>query len=184
MRDLTLLYPRSVMARPTDVILWSRLKNAEFTDWSIFAENTGLVETIEVISEGLIYDFKGDYVSRFYEPKRDILFNPLDCRSAGWNLFSDIKTKLDINVMASSLIPPVYTGDTFWNDAARGVFSGILHYLWQHDRSNIMLATSFGNPALFSYRPGNRLASLDSRFKYARLPAKALQQLLLGYHQQ
>jgi type IV secretory pathway TraG/TraD family ATPase VirD4 len=32
------------------------------------------------------------------------------------------------------LIPSTYTGDTFWNDAARGVFSGILHYLWQHNR--------------------------------------------------
>jgi len=89
---------------------------------------------IERKAKGVIYDFKGDYVSRFYDPDRDILFNPLDRRSAGWNLFSDIKTKLDINVMASSLIPPVYTGDTFWNDAARGVFSGILHYLWQHNR--------------------------------------------------
>ena len=89
---------------------------------------------IERKAKGVIYDFKGDYVSRFYDPERDILFNPLDSRSAGWNLFSDIRTKLDINVMASSLIPPVYTGDTFWNDAARGVFSGILHYLWQHDR--------------------------------------------------
>lgn len=84
-------------------------------------------------AKGIIYDFKGDYVSRFYDPKRDIIFNPLDRRCRGWNLFNDLKTKLDINVIASSLIPPAYTGDTFWNDAARGVFSGILHYLWQHN---------------------------------------------------
>lgn len=83
--------------------------------------------------KGVIYDFKGDYVSRFYNPDTDIIFNPLDTRCRGWNLFDDIKTKLDINVIASSLIPPAYTGDTFWNDAARGVFSGILHYLWQNN---------------------------------------------------
>ncbi len=84
-------------------------------------------------AKGIIYDFKGDYVSRFYDPDRDIIFNPLDKRCKGWNLFDDIRTKLDINVIASSLIPSTYTGDTFWNDAARGVFSGILHYLWQQN---------------------------------------------------
>lgn len=88
---------------------------------------------IERNAKGVIYDFKGDYVSRFYEPDRDIIFNPLDSRCQGWNLFNDIRTKLDINIIASSLIPPTYTGDTFWNDAARGVFSGILHYLWQQN---------------------------------------------------
>ncbi len=88
---------------------------------------------IERNAKGIIYDFKGDYLSRFYDPDRDLIFNPLDKRCTGWNLFNDIKTKLDINVIASSLIPPVYTGDTFWNDAARGVFSGILHYLWQQN---------------------------------------------------
>ncbi|OPY57973.1 MAG: Coupling protein TraD [Syntrophorhabdaceae bacterium PtaU1.Bin034] len=88
---------------------------------------------IERKAKGVIYDFKGDYVSRFYQPGRDIIFNPLDTRCQGWNLFNDIKTKLDINVIASSLIPPVYSGDTFWNDAARGVFAGILHYLWQQN---------------------------------------------------
>jgi type IV conjugative transfer system coupling protein TraD len=96
-----------------------------------------LSQVVERLSErkakGVIYDFKGDYVSRFYDPQRDIIFNPLDKRCKGWNLFDDIKTKLDINTIAASLIPPVYTGDTFWNDAARGVFSGILHYLWQHN---------------------------------------------------
>jgi len=96
-----------------------------------------LSQVVERLAErnakGVIYDFKGDYVSRFYDPQRDIIFNPLDKRCKGWNLFDDIKTKLDINTIASSLIPSVYTGDTFWNDAARGVFSGILHYLWQHD---------------------------------------------------
>ncbi len=96
-----------------------------------------LSQVVERLSErkakGVIYDFKGDYGSRFYDPIRDIIFNPLDKRCKGWNLFDDIKTKLDINTIASSLIPPVYTGDTFWNDAARGVFSGILHYLWRHD---------------------------------------------------
>lgn len=83
--------------------------------------------------KAMIYDFKGDYTERFYDPSRDILFNPLDDRSIGWCVFDDIKTKLDINSVASSLIPPVLSGESFWHDGARAVFSGILHYLWQSD---------------------------------------------------
>jgi len=87
--------------------------------------------------KAIIYDFKGDYISRFYDPKADIIFNPLDRRSIGWNLFDDIETVLDINSVAQSLIPPVYTGEAFFNDAARAVFSGILFYLYRHNlRSN------------------------------------------------
>lgn len=87
--------------------------------------------------KAIIYDFKGDYISKFYDPGTDIIFNPLDCRSIGWNLFDDIETVLDINSVAQSLIPPVYTGEAFFNDAARAVFSGILFYLYRHNlRSN------------------------------------------------
>jgi type IV secretory pathway TraG/TraD family ATPase VirD4 len=96
---------------------------------------SGIVERLNERNEkGIIYDFKGDYTSRFYNPERDILFNPLDKRCKGWNLFNDIKTKLDINMISSSLIPPTYTGDAFWHDAARGVFSGIIHHLWRDNK--------------------------------------------------
>lgn len=83
-------------------------------------------------SKGIIYDFKGDYTSRFYDPDRDILFNPLDARSKGWTLFNEVQNFMDIDAIAHSLIPPAYQSDPFWNDAGRDVFSGILHYLYQH----------------------------------------------------
>ena len=73
----------------------------------------------------VVYDYKGDYVSRFFDSARDLIFNPLDMRSAGWSVFNEIQTVLDINTVAESLIPPVYTGDAFWNDGARAVFSDI-----------------------------------------------------------
>jgi type IV secretory pathway TraG/TraD family ATPase VirD4 len=82
----------------------------------------------------IVYDFKGDYTSRFFAAEKgDILFNPLDSRSVGWDVFAEVKTELDINTVAESLIPPVYTGDAFWNDAARAVFAGLLHYLWANN---------------------------------------------------
>ena len=82
----------------------------------------------------VVYDYKGDYVSRFYNPDTDLIFNPLDLRSVGWNLFSEIKSRPDIDAISYSLIPPALSNsDPFWRDAARGVFAGILHYLHDHN---------------------------------------------------
>jgi len=88
-------------------------------------------------AKGIIYDFKGDYLSKFYNPDRDIIFNPLDRRCMGWTVFNEIHTFMDVDAVAHSLIPPAYQADPFWNDAARDLFSGILHYLYQQgSRSN------------------------------------------------
>ena len=84
-------------------------------------------------ARAVVYDYKGDYVSRFFDPATDIIFNPLDKRSVGWNLFNEIKSRPDIDAISYSLIPPALSNsDPFWRDAARGVFAGILHYL--HDQ--------------------------------------------------
>jgi len=80
--------------------------------------------------KAIVYDTKGDYLSCFYNPDTDIIFNPLDERCIGWSLFNEIKTGIDIEAISHSLIPPaVAIQDPFWNDAARSVFAGILHYL-------------------------------------------------------
>lgn len=82
----------------------------------------------------VIYDFKGDYLSRFYDPQRDIIFNPLDIRSKGWSIFNEIESVMDVDAISASLIPPAGQADPFWNDAARDVFAGILHYLYQSNK--------------------------------------------------
>jgi len=79
----------------------------------------------------IVYDYKGDYVARFYDPAADLIFNPLDRRSVGWSLFNEVATPMDIEAVGASLIPPAPArSDPFWSDAARGVFCGILHYLY------------------------------------------------------
>jgi len=89
-------------------------------------------------AQAIVYDFKGDYLRRFYDPDKDIIFNPLDARSVGWNLFNEIETSMDIDAMAASLIPhSISQHDTFFPDAARDVFAGILYYLYHLNmRSN------------------------------------------------
>ncbi len=83
-------------------------------------------------AKGVVYDFKGDYLARFYNPDTDIIFNPLDRRCLGWTVFNEINTFMDVDAVAHSLIPPPNEGDPFWNNGSRDVFSGILHYLYQN----------------------------------------------------
>lgn len=80
-------------------------------------------------AKALIYDFKGDYVSCFYDPEKDFIFNPLDTRTLHWSLFSEIETHADVDAVASSLIPLTTKEDKFWIDGARDIFASIIHYL-------------------------------------------------------
>lgn len=91
----------------------------------------------ELGRKGIVYDNKGEYFSEFFDPEKDMLFNPLDQRSLGWNLFNELISYPDVDGLAASLIPPTISNtDPFWNPAARGVFSGILHYLYQNNLRN------------------------------------------------
>jgi hypothetical protein len=87
-------------------------------------------------SKLVILDKKGDMVSKFYQPGRDFIFNPLDERTVGWSVFNEIKTVLNIQTIAASLIPESSNSnqDPFWNNAARDVFTGILHRLYAENK--------------------------------------------------
>lgn len=91
----------------------------------------------------LVYDFKGDYIQRFYDPaKGDVIFNPIDARAARWNVFNEIRSETDIEAVAYSLIPKAVggTSDPYWTDAARDVLIGIFHVLWRDNhRTNAAL---------------------------------------------
>ena len=95
----------------------------------------------------VVYDIKGDYLAKFYDSGKDLIFNPLDSRCQGWNLFNELTRFMDIDAVAHSLIAQSYMQDPFWNDAARDVFSGILHYLYVNKaRSNSDIWTAVTAP--------------------------------------
>lgn len=79
----------------------------------------------------LVYDFKGDFLSRYYQPGRgDLLFNPLDERCAPWSLWNEIETATDIDSIAASLLPePPPKTDPFWVEGARDILAAVLHTL-------------------------------------------------------
>ncbi|MEM5854485.1 MAG: type IV secretion system DNA-binding domain-containing protein [Candidatus Aenigmatarchaeota archaeon] len=77
----------------------------------------------------IIYDFKGDYVSCFYE-SGDLLFNPLDTRTIHWCPLSEIHAISDIDSIATSLIPPSRGDDKFWVDGARDVLASLAYIVF------------------------------------------------------
>lgn len=82
----------------------------------------------------IIYDLKGDFVAKFYDPKKDHLFNPMDTRCFKWNIFNDIQYDHDIDAVAGSVIPKDGGSDPFWNMAAGGLFAGIIRACVYHGR--------------------------------------------------
>ncbi len=79
--------------------------------------------------KAIIYDKMGVYVERFYDPKKDILLNPLDIRSANWNLLKECDKSSTLDTVAKAFIPSEKSNDPFWDNAARIVFSETLNYL-------------------------------------------------------
>ncbi len=99
----------------------------------------------------VVYDFKGDFIPRFYDPRKDVIFSPVDKRCLQWSVFDECVTMADIDAVAASLVPQATTGDPFWNNGARAVLTGILRYLYQtNQRSNVDLwrALTLGGRAL------------------------------------
>ena len=85
-------------------------------------------------SKIILYDNKGDYIPTNYNKERDIIFNPIDQRSAQWTIFNDCTSKMDIEqVICHGMIPGSGgSRDPFWANASREVFRGILYYCYRN----------------------------------------------------
>ncbi len=100
-------------------------------------KTTLLSQQMEVVrNEGMkaiVYDYKGDYIRRFYRDKKDKIFNPLDKRCVPWNIFKDIHSELDARAIANSLVPPSDAAEgKFWRDGTREIFYAILFSCWKN----------------------------------------------------
>jgi type IV conjugative transfer system coupling protein TraD len=73
----------------------------------------------------IIVDTTGEFVARYYRDKQDILINPFDDRTLGWNPWVDCSHPYHYDELASIFIPQTGS-DKFWSDAARTVFSETL----------------------------------------------------------
>lgn len=74
----------------------------------------------------VIVDTTGEFVSRFYRKGKDILINPFDKRSVGWNPWIDCRSPYHYEELASAFIPEASNDGKFWSDSARTVLSETL----------------------------------------------------------
>jgi hypothetical protein len=86
--------------------------------------------------KAIIYDKMGVYVERFYNPKTDILLNPLDIRSVNWNLLQECDQSSTFDTISKAFIPSTKATDPFWENSARIVFSETLNYLKQQGKTD------------------------------------------------
>jgi len=84
----------------------------------------------------IFYDLKGEYVSKQMH-KDDFVFSPFDSRSLKWNIFNDIETPPDYDVVAKSLFISPDTKDAYWYNCASDVFrTGLLYLKMKGTTSN------------------------------------------------
>ena len=80
----------------------------------------------------VVYDKMGSYTRAFFDPKRDVLLNPLDARAPRWSPFFEARSSRDFDMMAAALIPQQKdTVDPFWVTAARQLFANGAGVLWK-----------------------------------------------------
>lgn len=84
--------------------------------------------------KAIIYDKGCDFVSKFYDPHKDVILNPFDERCAAWDIWSDAKEAPDFESLAAALIPQHGEGDPFWVDSARTIFSATAYQMMLDDK--------------------------------------------------
>jgi len=73
---------------------------------------------------GIIFDRSGEMLEKFYDPTRDIIFNPFDARSVGWSHGSESARP---ETMATGLIPLESEREPFFSNAARVIIAELFH---------------------------------------------------------
>jgi type IV secretory pathway TraG/TraD family ATPase VirD4 len=96
-----------------------------------------LVNQISNSKKQVIIDVKGEFVEKFFDKEKDLIICPADIRSARFNLYELIRTKIDAGVVAEILVPDDRTTqDPHWVNSARAVIEGLLIYAAKNKLNN------------------------------------------------
>ena len=79
----------------------------------------------------VIYDQSGEFFKAYFRPGKDVFFNPALLGSVPWSLFDEVSYDYDANKLALGFLPKKEnsSGNTFFEDAARSLFTIILRRL-------------------------------------------------------
>jgi hypothetical protein len=75
----------------------------------------------------IVYDKMGSFIPHFYEEEKgDIILNPFDKRSPIWSIFNEVEETLQLDSIASALMPiSKNISDPFWVQASRTIFTSV-----------------------------------------------------------
>ena len=91
----------------------------------------------ELKQRAVIVDTTGEFVSRFYRQGKDVLINPFDKRSVGWNPWVDCHSPYHYEELAGAFVPETSQDGKFWSDSARTVLSETLMMLSRNNTQSI-----------------------------------------------
>ncbi len=87
----------------------------------------------------IIYDMSCNYLEEFYQPKNDIILNPMDARGESWHLWDECRDSADYDSLAAAQIPMLLsTSDPFWVNAARTIFAAAAYEMRNDPERNII----------------------------------------------
>jgi len=87
--------------------------------------------------KALIYDQKGSFIQKFYDPAKDLILNIADSRTLKWSLSNEINDQADLFSMGKSLIPdPPPSEGMHWNDSARAIFMAVMRESLKNKRAS------------------------------------------------
>lgn len=126
----------------------------------------------------IIYDAELDFIRTWYDAATDIILNPFDARSPSWSPYFDAVDLPDFEKLAHSLYKSPKSGDPYWTDVARQLFTWTAYVLRQKDENvrledllkvlfgptDRLAAVLIGTPAHKHVKdgPGPRVGSLES----------------------
>lgn len=103
----------------------------------------------------VIYDPELEYIAKHFDPDTDLILNPFDDRSPQWSPFYDAKDHVDWDRLAHGLFKDPKSGDPYWTNVARSLFSWTCFTLQERNpRADLEMALGY------FFDPTARLASL------------------------
>jgi type IV conjugative transfer system coupling protein TraD len=95
-------------------------------------------------NRAVVLDITGDYVSRYYDKRTDIILNPLDTRSKSWHPWIDCQLDSHYDVLAESFIQTKEgTRDPFWDNASRAVLKTALRKYASQGNADVQKLITF-----------------------------------------
>ncbi|MDA8260644.1 MAG: type IV secretion system DNA-binding domain-containing protein [Betaproteobacteria bacterium] len=100
---------------------------------------TGMLDTIIPRGDsGFVADRSGIYLSRYYNPERDVILSPLDARGVDWSPLAEFEGEdnYSAQTIAQSIIPDGSGESAQWNAGAQIALTAILEHCFDNHLTN------------------------------------------------